>query len=350
MKVIGVMSGSSLDGIDICCVSFDPSDWTWSLESGITVTLPEHIKLGLSEITSATPWILAELESKYSQFMAQSLLTYMESNEVEPDAIGIHGHTILHSPQWKTSWQLINGGMVTSLCQVPVVCDFRNQDMALGGQGTPMAVIADRDLFPGYDYYINLGGIANISCHHLGQWMAFDLCPCNQLLNHYSQLLGMLYDSHGRLASDGRINGQLLSELLTDGYLASPPPKSIDNTWIKETVIPSIDKYDLTPTDTLRTLVEYVITVIHNNLREASCSVLVTGGGAYNSFMMELLRNKCAEKGSKIMIPDSELIDYKEAILIAYCAALRLLKKPNFVSSATGASTDVIGGALYLPN
>ena len=160
----------------------------------------------------------------------------------------------------------------------------------------------------------------------------------------------MPYDSHGRLASDGRINGQLLSELLTDGYLASPPPKSIDNTWIKETVIPSIDKYDLTPTDTLRTLVEYVITVIHNNLREASCSVLVTGGGAYNSFMMELLRNKCAEKGSKIMIPDSELIDYKEAILIAYCAALRLLKKPNFVSSATGASTDVIGGALYLPN
>ncbi len=350
MKAIGVMSGSSLDGIDICCVSFDPSDWTWSLESGITVNLPEHIKLGLSEITSATPWTLAELESKYSQFIAESLLTFMASNDVVPDVIGIHGHTILHSPQWNRSWQLVNGGMVASLCRTPVVCDFRNQDMALGGQGTPMAVIADRDLFPGYDSYINLGGIANISCHHKGKWMAYDLCPCNQLLNYYSQLLGKPYDSEGRFARDGNINSQLLSELLSDNYLSSPAPKSIDNTWIKETVIPAINKHNLTYTDTLKTLVEYISIVICDNIRKSSSSVLVTGGGAYNTFMLESLKSKCATNSVDIIIPDADLIDYKEAILIAYCSALRFIKKPNFVSSATGASADVIGGALYLPH
>ncbi len=349
MKAIGVMSGSSLDGIDICCVSFDPSDWTWSLESGITVNLPEHIKLGLSEIISATPWILTELDSKYSQFIAESLLTFMALNDVVPDVIGIHGHTILHSPKWNRSWQLVNGGMVASLCKTPVVCDFRNQDMALGGQGTPMAVIADRDLFPGYDSYINLGGIANISGHHKGKWMAYDLCPCNQLLNYYSQLLGKPYDSEGRFARDGSINSQLLSELLSDNYLSSPAPKSIDNTWIKDIVIPAINKHNLTYTDILRTLVEYIVSVIYDNISKKPSSVLVTGGGAYNTFMQELLRSKSSAYNIKIIIPDQEIIDFKEAILIAYCAALRLMKKPNFVSSATGASSDVIGGALYLP-
>ena len=117
----------------------------------------------------------------------------MASKDVVPDVTGIHGHTILHSPQWSRSWQLVNGGMVASLCKVPVVCDFRNQDMALGGQGTPMAVIADRDLFPGYDGYINLGGIANISRHHNGEWMAYDLCPCNQSVSYTHLTLPTIY-------------------------------------------------------------------------------------------------------------------------------------------------------------
>ncbi len=345
LKVIGVMSGSSLDGIDIVLTSFEGSDW--SLIASHTFNIPPVLRDRLRTSVQQTAFELAKTESLYSEFIATCINKFREEREVH--LVGIHGHTVLHLPDLKTSWQLLNGGMIASLTMLPVSCDFRNQDMALGGQGTPMAVIADRDLYPGHQYYVNLGGIANISYKSNDLWVAYDLCACNQLLNYYSLKLDMEYDSGGGIARTGKLNQELLQLLHSDAYLKMTPPKSLDNSYIQTELINKIEVLGLPPSEYLRTITEFISEVISSSLEGSGGRLFVSGGGSKNDYLIELIEEKLQAKNTAVYVPPVETVDYKEAILISYCAYLRMRGENNFISEATGASADVCGGAIYLP-
>ena len=348
MKVIGVMSGSSLDGLDIATVSFAEHTLSWQLEKAASIPPPETLKQSLKLSASATAQNLAHTEYNFSDFVARALQQYISENG-PADLIGIHGHTVLHLPDIQTSWQLLNGGHIAAKTEHTVVCDFRNSDMALGGQGTPMAVIADRDLFPDYDLYVNLGGIANISFKENNLWTSYDLCPCNQVLNYYSNILGKPYDENGSLAQTGKVHHVLLNKLLEDAYIVAPPPKSIDNSWIKDYWIKKMDAYNLSAQDLLRTSVAYISQSIVNCISQKKTRVFITGGGAYNRFLISEIEKKSQNMDAEIVLPDDNIINNKEAILIAYCAYLRHKRKHNFIPSASGASRAVSGGAIYIP-
>ena len=348
---MGVMSGSSLDGIDLAIVDFKPNShkWTWTLLAQQTVALRDSLKTKLAHIVNLSAFGIAQTNAEYSTFIASSINTFLDASEINTEVLGIHGHTVLHLPDYPASWQLLNGGLIAELAGLPVVCDFRNQDMALGGQGTPMAVLCDKDLFPGYDAYINLGGIANISYSDHDKWVGYDIAGCNQLLNHFSAKKGLEYDKDGQMAQAGKAIPNMLHLLDSDPYLQKATPKSLDNTYLKE-LITKLDEIDCPTEDALFTIVEFITKQLVKEIKESSAkSVLFSGGGTKNKFLIDKLRTKLGED-INVVIPDDTIIEYKESILIAYAALLRWQGLPNFVSSATGGQYDTIGGALYLPS
>lgn len=348
---IGVMSGSSLDGLDVSVVSFGESQkLAWKLLNSQTFAIPKKLSHQLKTITDQKPFELVKTQNLFTQFTAQSVHAFIDScsSEIKNaiDYVAVHGHTVLHSIEQNFSWQLLNGGQLCALINRDVVCDFRNQDMALGGQGTPMAVLADRDLFEGYSYYYNLGGIANVSYKHEGNWTAYDISPCNQILNFFAQREGHDYDKDGKLSEQGSINNTLLNKMLLDEYIQSPPPKSLDNTWIKENWIKKMLSFELSNVDYLRTYVEFIAKLI-NDIVDENSKILLSGGGTKNAFLLERVK-ALAKAKTDFIVPPKSTIDYKEAILIAYAGYKRFMKETNFIASATGAARDTIGGALYL--
>ena len=351
MLVLGVMSGSSLDGLDVAIVDFQYKEraWDWTLIEAKTIPLQPSLKKRLAHITDMKAFELAQTNSDYSAFISRSINNFLEEINQIPQVAGIHGHTILHLPEAAISWQLLNGGHLAEKTKLPIVCDFRNQDMALGGQGTPMAVLCDRDLFIGYDAYLNLGGIANLSYNNTEEWIGYDLIGCNQFLNHFSAKKGLDFDKNGDLARSGKRLPDLLLKLDSDPYLHQAQPKSLDNSYIKS-IIQEIDKIHGSTEDALFTCTEFISTQIAKELQATNIeSVLVTGGGTKNTYLIESIESKLDHNKITLTIPEDHIIDYKESILIAYAALLRWETLPNFVPTATGASSAVIGGALYLP-
>ena len=348
MQVLGVMSGSSLDGIDMALVSFEQHPLRWKVLKSSTLPLSSKLRELLANGHLKTVEALMDTEYQFTQYLASGITQFAQSIDREHtvELIGVHGHTLWHKPLLSRSWQLLNGGMLAELSGCSVVCDFRNQDMALGGQGAPMAIIADRDLFPGYDAYLNLGGIANISSNNIA-YTAYDLCPCNQMLNSLANELGLPYDDKGQIASEGTVSRELLDYLKSDAYLNLSPPKSLDNGHSRKILNKIAQQFELSTSDKLRTVVEFIAEVIANADYKSNSKMLVTGGGAYNHFLMKRLKELLHPKSVEIVIPEPTIIDNKEAILIAYAAYLRYLGQPNFISQATGAKADVIGGALY---
>lgn len=347
MRILGVMSGSSLDGIDLVSVHFQTDDkLEWSIVRTETVAIPNAISTRLSSIVNQTAFEIAEIESLYTKFISNAINDFVKKLDEPPVCASVHGHTVLHLPEIQTSWQLLNGGMCAALTGLDIFCDFRNTDMSYGGQGTPMAVIADRDLFPGYDYYINMGGIVNISYRNNEQWMAYDIAPCNQVSNFYAQQKGLEFDEDGQLAKQGSVDGDLLESLLNDAFIQLEPPKSIDNSWIKDYWIPAIDKHNLKIEDILQTYNRFVIEVIQRQLTSKMGKILITGGGAKNKYFMDLFQSEIGD-GFCIETESYEIVDYKESVLMAYLAYLRMNNSINFIGNATGASHDVVGGAWY---
>lgn len=343
------MSGSSLDGLDIAAVSFDNSDHRkWSLISSSTYNIPNNLLQLFKQAGDLDMVSLTKLESDFTQFIAQCVVSFMDIFQGDIDFIAVHGQTLVHLPDDNSSWQLVNGGMLSSLCNSIVVTDFRNQDMALGGQGAPMAVLADRDLFEGYDYYLNLGGIANISYRSEGKWVAYDLIPFNQIFNYFANKYGFEFDKDGRIAREGKVEQFIMNYCLSHDYLKVDPPKSLDNTEVKADWILVMEEMDYEPRDILRSYIEFATTIIANTIGKGK-SLFITGGGAHNRYFIKNLEGKLQANGCTLIIPELSHVDYKESILMAYAGMLRLKQIPNFVSEATGANMDSIAGAVYLP-
>jgi len=358
---LGLMSGSSLDGLDLAICRFDlTSDgdsnvqlkqWKFLNTKDISFT-PEWRK----KISQPFPMNALEyhqLHFEFGHYLGKAIKTFIIEAGVKVDFVASHGHTLYHDPSNHFSLQIGDGASISAITGLPVIADFRNGDMALGGQGAPLAPLADQYLLPVHDFYLNIGGIANITYINNDNRIAFDVCPANQLLNHVANQLGLAYDDKGGLARSGSLNTELLAAFNDNAYYKESPPKSLDNNWILKNVIPLFKSSKLSKADQLCTAVHFISKEIANNIKLLSAvkstSLIACGGGAKNDFLMERLKIETEAMGIDVNINNAseELIDFKEAALIALMGAFRLLGEKNIYKSVTGASIDNCGGAIY---
>ena len=348
MVIAGVMSGSSLDGLDIAIVQFEEDmDWTLLWVDQMEYSNDWVERLRNYDGLSATEYI--KFKSDYSYYVGACLKSSLDKFDGEVDYVSFHGHTLLHLPEDGVTEQIGNGGIIAGLLDVPTLTDFRVQDVARGGVGAPIAPIAEINLYSGHDYYLNLGGIANLTRNLPGEPIAaFDVCPCNQVLNYFSNTLGLAYDDEGRLAKSGSLLPDLEKWLDTVSYFTEPPPKTLDNNWIVHQFIPQFPK-DQSAEDVLHTYTHWMSQCITRevNATDRPSSLIVTGGGAHNTYFMECLRRDLASKNCNLVIPSKETIDNKEAILMALMAHLYLKDEVNILKDVTGANRDSIGGGLF---
>jgi anhydro-N-acetylmuramic acid kinase len=348
-KVIGVMSGTSLDGIDLAYIEFCfDTTWSFKIIKGVTVSYSEKWSNILKNLVSNSVDELKEIDVEYTEYLANVISNFISDNEIaDIDAICSHGHTALHQPENGITYQIGNLPEISKLVRKMVVCDFRVQDVALGGQGAPLVPIGDALLFYKYDYCLNLGGFANISTQIEANRVAYDICPVNIVLNYYASKLGVNYDENGKIAASGKINRSLLSELNALEFYKTPAPKSLGIEWVIKTVFPLIDRYNLEIKDILRTFVEHSTEQIAEQFNSRkNATILCTGGGAYNSFFMKRLNELT---NNNIFIPSQNLIEYKEALIFGLLGVLKLRGEHNCLSSVTGAKQDHSSGYIYYP-
>jgi len=345
LNVLGVMSGSSLDGFDLALCSFESNDWSLLASHFSPIKSELKSKLGLGINQDARAFI--ELDHMVSNAFVEAIKSFQDKHSMTIDLIAIHGHTMIHEPQNGLTKQLGNGGYIASKTGIAVAADFRIQDIAQGGVGTPLVPIAERTLFTGKQHYLNLGGIANISHNNNGKWEAYDVCPCNQVLNYFAEKEGMPYDKNGVIAAKGLVHQPRLQQWLQLEYLDKAPPKSLDNNWIKQQWIPELETADLSNEVSLCTYVHFIATAIAKCLEAypAEDQVFVTGGGAYNDFLIESIKSYVQQE---LVIADAQIIDYKEAILMSYLGYLRFNEQINILNEVTGAKQELSAGAIYL--
>ena len=341
------MSGTSLDGIDLahCMFTYEDS-WSFEILEAETCPYPSFWVEKLRALVTASKEELLQLDEDYTSFIGDAISQFIKKHKLTNlDAVCSHGHTALHQPQNGLTYQIGNLPKLAVLLNETVVCDFRVEDVALGGQGAPLVPIGDQLLFSEYDYCLNLGGFSNISSDVNGKRMAYDICPVNIVLNHYVATLGFDYDDSGRIASSGVVEDDLLERLNALRYYKSAPPKSLGLEWVKSEIFPLIDSFQLNTKDILRTFVEHCADQISNEIHsESKALVLTTGGGAFNSFLMKRLSDKTQ---NIIVIPKRSLIEYKEALVFAFLGVLKLRKENNCLSSVTGALNDHSSGKIY---
>ena len=344
---IGLMSGTSLDGLDLVYVKFtsNPSFQFQIIESE-TIEYSNFWKEKLQEAIYLNEESLKSLDLKYSTFLGEKVNEFIKEKKIDNlDFIASHGHTVFHQPEIGITKQIGKGQRIADATSHKVICDFRTQDVLLGGQGAPLVPIGDRLLFSEYDACINLGGFANISFEENEDRIAFDISPVNVVLNSFSLKLGFEYDDEGKLSSIGSINESVLEKLNQLDFYKKEPPKSLGIEWVNSVVFPLLSEID-EPQDVLRTFVEHVAEQVSRNIDHFE-SVLFTGGGVFNLFLISRIQNKTK---AKIIIPSKEIVDYKEALIFAFLGLLRLDNKINCLSSVTGATKNHSSGVIFNPN
>ncbi|MFT5077112.1 MAG: anhydro-N-acetylmuramic acid kinase [Flavobacteriaceae bacterium] len=345
--IIGVMSGTSLDGIDIAYVKIiNTENYKFEILKATTIPYTKQWKSTLKNGFHLKGEELTKLDADYGVFLGEIIQNFITKNDVPTlDYIVSHGHTIYHNPAKNYTLQIGNGPYVTSITGIKTICDFRSQDIALGGQGAPLVPIGDMLLFSEYDYCLNLGGFSNISLDKNNQRIAFDICPVNIVLNHYVSALNLEYDDKGVIASGGEIDLTLFNELNSLPFYNDSKPKSLGYEFIVETIIPIIDKYNLETKGVLRTFVEHVAIQISRKVESnALKTILITGGGAYNTFLIERIQWYTK---TKLIIPNDTIINYKEALVFALLGFLKDEGQNNCLKSVTGASKDHSSGVIF---
>ena len=357
---IGLMSGSSLDGLDIALCRFDleGDQISWELLAQDCVPFDPKWTMRLKKLYSQDALTFAKAHTYFGHYMGELVSDFMRKFQVDADFVASHGHTVFHEPESRLSFQIGDGAALAVACGLPTITDFRQHDVALGGEGAPLAPIADKYLFPGYDFYLNIGGIANLSAQVDGKMIAFDVCAANTLLNFVAAQIGLDYDRDGRLAANGEVRKFLLDELNNDFHYRNPYPKSLSNKWVQSRMVPILIRTRLSPEDKARTVCEHislqishsVATVIdREGIPNRPFRLLATGGGALNRYLMDNIREvfEHDQLDVEVVLPSPEIVKFKEAILMAFMGVLRLENRPNVLQSATGASKDHIAGALY---
>lgn len=338
---IGLMSGTSLDGLDIAfsCFSLEKGQWAFEILQAETFPYDELWRDRLRNAPGLSAFELIQLDKYFGAYLGKKVKSFIRKYRVEPDLIASHGHTVFHQPDKRITFQIGSGENICAETGVTTITDFRSMDVALGGQGAPLVPVGDGILFPGYDYCLNLGGFSNISFVHQGERKAFDICPVNIVLNR----LCPPYDTFGHAGRKGQLNPQLLEALSKLEYYSVEPPKSLGKEWLEKEFFPILDSFGLPLNNQLRTVYEHISSQIAVHARGSDKKLLVTGGGAKNTFLIELLKQK-SEAG--IIIPDGHVIDFKEALVFAFLGVLRVRGEVNVLSSVTGAERDSCSGVV----
>ncbi len=342
------MSGTSHDGLDLAHCTFrnDGESWFFEITHAETIAYDAEWKSNLLSLPQANSDTINKADHALGEYIGISVDNFIRKHKLKPDFIASHGHTIFHEPSRKLTLQIGNGQMISSICRLPVVNDFRSRDVGMGGQGAPLVPLGDLLLFPDYDYCLNLGGIANISYDKEGERIAFDICPVNMVLNYLAEKAGKPYDNKGQMAAKGSIVPSLWEELEGLPFYAISGPRSLGREWVSENVFPLIKCFEYhSKQDLLATFTEHVAQRISAVLPyNAGRIMLITGGGAYNEFLVNRIKYHC---DLQIVIPDRLLIEYKEAMIFAFLGLLRLERINNVLGSVTGAGKDHCAGTVY---
>jgi anhydro-N-acetylmuramic acid kinase len=345
MRILGLMSGTSLDGLDLALCEFDEKEGSYHYQILKSETIPysEEWRSKLGNIANVSAEAFFALNVDYSKLVANQVNAFL-INEMVPDAIASHGHTVFHQPRNGFTVQIGSCPVITAVTGINSVGDFRSLDVALGGQGAPLVPVGDEHLFSNYDACLNIGGIANISFKDPeGNRIAFDICVANMALNELSLKLGKPYDHNGDLARSGKTDKAILNVLNAMPYFTMPGAKSIGREWFESQMRPLL-KGD--PENLLATCTRHIATVIAGVLNKNKLTnVLVTGGGAFNKFLTESIS---ASTDTQLIIPDEQTVNFKEALIFAFLGYLRLQNKVNTLRSVTGATQDSCGGTIYL--
>lgn len=343
-RVLGLMSGTSLDGLDLCLAEFwkEHDSWEFEIISSDTILYPDYLLDILKQAYSSTGSTLQEIDQEYGQFLGQFALKFLDQIDLPVDFIASHGHTVYHEPENRKTVQIGNGPELYNITGIPVVCDFRVQDVLLGGQGAPLVPIGDELLFGGFGACLNLGGFANISLNRNGERIAYDICPVNIVLNTASEKLGLPYDKGGEMARSGEVDEPLLRQINELPYYLEEPPKSLGREWVEKWIEPLLENAD--PTTILATFTEHAAIQIGKNALVSSGSILVTGGGTFNTYLIERIQQQCQ---NQLVIPGDELINFKEALIFGFLGVLRWTNQPNCLATVTGAKANHSAGKIY---
>ncbi len=355
-NAIGIMSGTSVDGLDIVAASFSYKDrWEYNMIKTDSIDYPAKLRQRLLDCISASAEELVYLDLDLGSFIAHRINEFLKDINISIDLVASHGHTVFHQPENGMTKQIGDGQTILQKTGILTINDFRAMDVLNGGQGAPLVPMGDQYLFPGYDICLNIGGFANISFNDMGgDRIAFDTGPANLLLNYLSRKTGRQYDPNGEIARKGKLIDELYNDFNNLPYYAQKPPKSLGLEWVKDNIFKILDNADNEIPDLLYTCARHISNHINKAIQNeyqntqnpnAVIKVLLTGGGAHNQFLMDCL--KMDGQGINYILPSSEVIDYKEALIFAFLGILRYLGKENILRSATGAEIDSIGGTVH---
>lgn len=360
-KVIGLMSGSSLDGLDIVFTELDENRGTWnySIKACNCVMYADGWKHKLINAKNNDAFNYMLLHTAYGKFTAEQVNNFINEHDLhhQVQLITSHGHTVFHAPEFKMTSQLGDGATIAALTGINVVSDLRSMDVALNGQGAPIVPLGEKLLFPGFDFYLNIGGIANISFQQKDKLIAFDVCSANSILNRLANFYNKDFDDDGKLAATGKADQQLLNDLNALDYYKQSSPKSLSNNFGIDIVYPIIQSYKLNIVDAIRTYVEHIAFQIQQSVKELlknekrglnNYTLMATGGGVLNAFLIEVLKAMLKRINVDVIIPEANVIKYKEALIMALLGVLRWREENTVLASVTGALRNSIGGAVWI--
>ena len=349
IQAIGMMSGTSLDGLDMAACQFTNNDgkWAYQILKAETISYPPKIEAQLRKVTELSGLDLHLLDVQLGEYMGKSVAEFIDKNQLKPTLVASHGHTVFHQPENRLTLQIGNGFSIYNAVRVPVVNDFRSLDLQFGGQGAPLVPIGDELLFGDYGACLNLGGIANVSFDAGGKRIAFDITAVNMVLNHLAERLGFSYDEKGAIAKSGKLVPDLLEKLEKLPYYQVAPPKSTGFEMVYTDIIPLLEPTyrteDLLHTYTIHAAAKVATAV--NEFLPAGSKILMTGGGAYNDFLITQIKQSDSQN-LQWYRPEDDLIQFKEALVFAFLGVLRWYNKTNILRSVTGSLHDHTGGIV----
>lgn len=349
-NTIGVMSGTSLDGVDLAHIQFSrvQKNWQFNILECETIPYSQDWIDTLKTAVSFTEDQLEKLNHDYTLLLGSIISNFISKHKIENiDAICSHGHTILHQPQNGFTLQIGNLPEIATIINQKVVCDFRVQDVKLGGQGAPLVPIGDRMLFSEYGYCLNLGGFSNVSFEESNIRIAFDISPVNTVLNFYANQLGFDYDDEGKISKSGNLHPELFNQLNALDFYQKTYPKSLGFEFVKETIFPLIESFAISTEDKMHTFTEHIAYQIGMAFKVKKGKLLITGGGAYNTFLINRIQFHLSEM--EVIIPESKILEFKEALVFALLGVLKLRGEVNVLSSVTGATNDHSSGRISIP-
>jgi anhydro-N-acetylmuramic acid kinase len=371
IKAVGLMSGTSLDGLDLVAVEFwqTGEKWQFKIEAAETLEYAAERKNRLKNAPELSGVELIQLHTEYGRFLGSETKRFITENHFQPDIVASHGHTIFHQPEKGFTFQAGSGFEIAAVTEITTVADFRSGDVALGGQGAPLVPVGDRLLFSEYEYCLNLGGFANISFEKNGKRIAFDICPVNIVLNHFAEKQGFYFDKNGEMGRKGKVNSELLKKLNQLDFYRAEPPKSLGREWVEKVFMPVINDFEILDEDKLRTVYEHIAQQIAGegtdkgegggggtnkgggtdkggDTNKSEGKMLVTGGGAFNAFLIELISGKTP---IELIISANEIINFKEALIFAFLGVLKIRGEINCLASITGAKKNHSTGLVFYP-